>query len=98
MSKFWQNLGDLLSSKRSVMAIIGVVAIIATHYGFELDVETTLAVASLFGILIHSQGSADHGKEAAKIVAASLPIATVVKESVTIVKPVDEQKLDGSQK
>lgn len=65
-----ETLVQLLTSKKVITAVIGVVATIAARKGFELDIELCAAIAGMFGVLIGAQGAADHGKEAAKINAA----------------------------
>lgn len=66
-----QAIVDLFSSKKFITALVAVAVIIAAKLGWQLDAELliAIAIASLFGILLHAQGQADHGKEAARIYA-----------------------------
>ncbi len=66
-----QAIRDLLSSKKFITALVAVAVAIGARYGLKLDPELVAALLGVFGILIHAQGQADHGKEAAQINADS---------------------------
>lgn len=51
--------------------ILGLLTAIGAKYGFKVDPDVFWSIVSLFGLLIGAQGLADHGKEAAKITAAT---------------------------
>ncbi len=67
-----QAIAELLSSKKVITAIAGVIATIAARKGLDLDIELCVAVAGVFAMLIGAQGAADQGKEAAQIHADSM--------------------------
>jgi hypothetical protein len=48
------------------MAIVGVILVIASHYGLNLDESATAKIAGLIASYIVGQGLADFGKEAQK--------------------------------
>lgn len=58
---------ELLSSKKFVAMIVGLVMSIATKYVPGLDEETTYQIVGLVIAYILGQGVADAGKEKAKI-------------------------------
>lgn len=60
---------DLYSSKKFQTLIIGLLIAGGARFGLNLDPATCAAILGFFGILIHAQGNADHGKEAAQIAA-----------------------------
>lgn len=53
---------DLLSSKKFLMAVLGLVAGIAARFGFQMDPTATAAWLSPLLVAILGQGIADHGK------------------------------------
>lgn len=61
---------SLLSSKKFVAFLIGVVISIGGRYGVNLDPDVVREVIGLTIAYIIGQGIADHGKDAAKINAA----------------------------
>lgn len=70
----------LLSSKKAVTAIIGMICTIAMKLGFSVDNETVALVLTPLIALIIGQGVADHGKPAAeaKIKATSVLLLLVL--------------------
>lgn len=63
----------LLGSKKFVMAMLTMVAALAAKYGLGFDPAQALAFLSPLIAAIIGQGVADHGKEAAKIMAGAAP-------------------------
>ncbi len=59
--------GDMLSSKKVLTAFVAVAVALGAHFGLHLDPELTATLLGVFAVLIHAQGQADHGKEAAKV-------------------------------
>lgn len=63
-----KNLKQLLTSKRFGVAVTGVLIVIFNDYlGLDLDTKSLLSIVGLVIAFVVSQGSADKGKEAAKI-------------------------------
>lgn len=61
----------LLSSKKFIAAIIGVIITLASRYGLNLDPAVVQEVAAIFITYLIAQGISDHGKEAARIAAVA---------------------------
>jgi len=68
-----QAIGELFSSKKFLMMLIGVIVWFAGRYGINLDPATLYPPLALIATAIFGQAIADHGKEAAKINAAAPP-------------------------
>ena len=84
-------LADLLSSKKFVTMIVGLVVAIGARKGLDVDPEITAAIIGLFAVLIGAQGAADHGKEAAKVKADGWkPIDVEIDEPTDPAKPISE--------
>jgi len=62
-----QAIADLLSSKKFITMVVGLIVAIGARKGFDVDGEIVAAILGLFAVLIGAQGAADHGKEAARI-------------------------------
>lgn len=62
---------EWLTSKKTKHAIAALIVAVVAKAGFDLDVETVLALISPFLTAIASQGVADIGKETAKVYSAS---------------------------
>ena len=58
---------EILTSKKVLATVSGVVVALALRLGFEVSVETVATVISPIVAYILGQGWADTGKEAAKI-------------------------------
>lgn len=69
-----KTLKAMLTSKKFVTMAIAIVVWLAAVFGFDVSAD---ALDKLFALTIApylvGQGIADHGKEAAKIVAAAVP-------------------------
>lgn len=61
----------LVSSMKFWTAILGIISALGARYGFQVDPEVYWSIVGIFGLLIGAQGLTDHGKEAAKITAAT---------------------------
>jgi uncharacterized membrane protein len=55
---------DLLKSKKFQMAIVGIIIVIASHYGLNLDEGSLTKIIGVIIAYIAGQGLADFGKEA----------------------------------
>lgn len=82
MEKFWQTLGEILTSKKHLMAIVGIISLVAGKVGFDADSELLIEIGGLFGALILAQGVADHGVSAAKIAANTQNTQIVTNNSM----------------
>lgn len=60
-------LRELLSSKKLIVALIGVIVALASRVGLDLSTEDVALVVSPIVAFILGQGIADHGKSAAKL-------------------------------
>ena len=60
---------DLLSSKKTWTVLIALMLAGAARFGLQLDEATCAGILGIFAVLVHAQGNADQGKEAAKIAA-----------------------------
>ena len=62
-----QALKDMLSSKKAIAMIVGLLVSIGGKYGLEIPTEELTAVLSPLLVYIAGQGIADIGKEKARI-------------------------------
>jgi hypothetical protein len=62
----WETVKSMLTSKKVLASIAGVIVAGAARIGLELDTEAVLAVISPIMLYILAQGMADFGKEANK--------------------------------
>lgn len=60
---------DLLSSKKTWTVLIALMVAAGARFGLQLDEATCAGILGIFAVLVHAQGNADQGKEAAKIAA-----------------------------
>lgn len=65
---------DLFASKKFIVAIVSVIAWAVGHIGLELTAEQLAPIVGPLWLFIVGQAFADHGKEAAKVEAESLPL------------------------
>lgn len=61
----------LLSSKKFIAAIIGVIIALGARYGMNLDADVVREVVIILVAYIVAQGISDHGKDAARITAVA---------------------------
>jgi uncharacterized membrane protein (DUF441 family) len=73
---------SLLSSKKFIAAIIGIVIAIAGRYGFSLDPELVRELVYILIAYIVGQGIADHGKASAEIAVMGAISPTTAKEMI----------------
>lgn len=76
-----------MTSKKFIVAVVGVIIAIAGKHGLSLDPQTVEHVVYLFVAYLLGQGIADHGKEAAKV-NGTVTIATA---------PIDQRHVDPPQ-
>lgn len=88
-------LRSLLSSKKFIAAIIGVIIAIAARYGLNLDPDVVREVVIILVAYIAAQGISDLGKEAAKITAVS---ASAKKPTAQATAAVSEMAADVKKK
>lgn len=67
MSAIWLTIREFVTSKKFIVAVVGVIIAIAGRHGLSLDPQTVEHVVYLFVAYLLGQGIADHGKEAAKV-------------------------------
>lgn len=72
----------LFSSKKFQTLVIGLMVAAGARYGLALDPETCGIVLGFFAVLIHAQGQADIGKEAAKVTAAGPAAPSAISVSM----------------
>lgn len=61
-----EAVAGLLSSKKFIAALTGIIVAIAAKKGLDLEAELVAAILGVFAILVGAQGATDFGKEAAK--------------------------------
>lgn len=86
---------SLLSSKKFIAAIIGVVIAIAARYGFNVDPDLVREIVAILIAFILSQGISDFGKESARITAVS---ASAKKPTAVATAAVSEMAADVKKK
>jgi hypothetical protein len=62
-----QVLRQLISSKKGVASIAGIVVVIANSFGLGLSEDAVLQILAVIGLYVAGVSIQDHGKEAAKI-------------------------------
>lgn len=70
-ANFLDVLRELAGSKKFLVLITGLIVAGAAKLGLHLDDQTVAEIVGLFAAWLIGQGVADHGKEAAKINAAT---------------------------
>ena len=63
----WDAIRTMLSSKKAIAAIVGVIVVLAGHFGLELPSESVAEIVGLIIAYVLGQGLADIGKEADRI-------------------------------
>lgn len=86
---------SLLSSKKFIAAIIGVIIAIAARYGLNLDPDLVREIVLLLVAYIAAQGISDFGKESARITAVS---ASAKKPTAQATAAVSEMAADVKKK
>lgn len=64
-------LGKLLTSKKFLATVAGVLVALGSKIGLDLPTEATLSIVGAIAAYVIGQGIADNGKEAAKVAAES---------------------------
>lgn len=67
MSAIWLMIRELLTSKKFVVFVAGLLITFAAKYGLNLDPDMVQNVIYMIVAYLVGQGIADHGKEAAKV-------------------------------
>lgn len=67
MSAIWLTIREFLTSKKFIVAIVGIVITLAGRYNLDLDPEAVEKIVYVIVAYLIGQGWADSGKEAAKI-------------------------------
>lgn len=76
LASIWAATARMCSSLKVQTTIVGLLVTSGARWGVHVSPEVQAAILILFGALVHAQGQADHGKEAAKIAAdAQLAVA-----------------------
>lgn len=81
MSAIWLTLREFITSKKFIVAVVGVIIATAGKHGLELDPETVNNVVFIIVAYIGGQALADWGKEAAKV-NSTVTIATTEMSSL----------------
>ena len=63
----WSAVKGILSSRKALAMIVGVVASLVAKIGWDISSEELLTLVSPVIAYILAQGVADHGKEAKKV-------------------------------
>lgn len=77
MNDFKESLKQLLTSKKSLAAIVGVLMVAAQKTGVIIDEDTLYQLLAVIGTYILGQGIADAGKEAAQVKVDNVPSEAV---------------------
>jgi len=64
-------LRELLTSKKFVAMLVGIITVVVTKIGWDIDHDTISQIVALVASYIVGQGFADKGKEAARIASAA---------------------------
>lgn len=89
---------ELLTSKKFIAMIVGVLVAVGARYGLNLDPTLTYQIVALFMTYIAAQGLTDVGKAAAQIKAdAPTPLPDRVQQTVNVTAPEAETKKDGTK-
>lgn len=67
LASIWAATARMCSSLKVQTTIVGLLVASGARWGIHVSPEVQAAILILFGALVHAQGQADHGKEAAKI-------------------------------
>jgi hypothetical protein len=67
MNAFLAVIGEVLTSKKGLAAVVAFLMVIVQYAGVPIDEETLIKLLGILGTYIIGQGIADAGKSAAKI-------------------------------
>lgn len=77
MSAIWLTVREFLTSKKFIVAIVGIILSVAARYNLNLDPDAVEKIVYVIVAYLIAQGWADSGKEAAKV-AGTVALATSV--------------------
>ena len=83
MSAFWLTIREFITSKKFMVAVVGVIVATAGKHGLQLDPDTVNNVVLIVVAYIGGQALADWGKEAAKV-NGTVKIATTEMDQSTL--------------
>jgi hypothetical protein len=63
----WKLFAEILTSKKALATVAGLIVAGSAKYGFGLDEATVVEILGSVAAYVIGQGIADNGKEAAKI-------------------------------
>lgn len=63
----WKLLAEILTSKKALATVAGLIVAGAAKYGLGLEESTVIEILAAVAAYVIGQGIADNGKEAAKI-------------------------------
>jgi len=96
MSALVQMIGDLLTSKKFIAMVAGIISVtILKVFKVNVDPQIIVAILGLVAVYIGAQGLADHKKEAAKIeavAASSMSDSNTPKADQAVAALADEVK------
>lgn len=67
MSAIWLTIREFLTSKKFIVAVVGIILSLAARYNLNLDPEAVEKIVYVVIAYLIAQGWADSGKEAAKV-------------------------------
>ncbi len=82
---------ELLSSKKVLTTLAGLIVFFAAKYGFDVDKDIALAVLGFFAVLVGAQGATDMGKAAARVHVAANDNAPLPAQD----EELDEGEIEG---
>lgn len=98
MSSFLQMIGEMLTSKKFVAMIVGLIVTLLAKWKINIDPQVIYSLVGLIIAYIVGQGWADSGKEAAKIEAvsnASLSTSASPKADAAVAQMAESVKNDA---
>jgi len=90
MKAFLEVLKELLTSKKFISAVAGLIVLGCAKIGFNADPNTITGIITLFTALLIGQGAADFGK--AKEEMSNIPKLEIIKSALTKEQPKAEDK------
>jgi hypothetical protein len=67
MSAIWLTVKEFLTSKKFIVAVVGIILSLAARYNLNLDAAAVESIVYIVIAYLIGQGWADAGKEAAKV-------------------------------
>lgn len=81
MKAFLEVLKELLTSKKFITAVAGLVVLGLAKIGFQADTDTIIGIITVVSTLLLGQGLTDHGK--AKEEMSNIPKLEIIKNALT---------------